>query len=121
MYNQSTTDMLNHYQNLINQYNQPLPTNVPQITTEQQIQQMVQKELSKYLPEVKVQEPEKPLTENQRMIKDINDLASAILTPEDLQFISNPEIIKGMPLFLKSSKGREAMALLVSEFRKYVE
>jgi hypothetical protein len=52
---------------------------------------------------------------------DINDLASAILSPEDLQFISNPEIIKGMPLFLKSSKGKEAMALIVSEFKKYVE
>ena len=49
--------------------------------------------------------------------KQINDLASSVLAPEDLKFLTDPEILKGVPLFLKSSRGKEAMSLLMGEYR----
>lgn len=124
MYNpQQSFDMiqaqLNNLKNLqtnIPQYNQPTAQNF-----EEQIQKIVQKELSKYIPEVPVPVQETPLDPRQQLEKQINDLATAVLSPEDLKFLTDPEILKGVPLFLKSNRGKEAISLLMGEYKNYVE
>lgn len=129
MYNQQQFDMiqtqLNNLKNLQTaapQYNQPYAPNTPLPPTyEEQIQKIVQRELSKYIPDVPAPVQETPLDPRQQLEKQINDLASSVLAPEDLKFLTDPEILKGVPLFLKSSRGKEAMSLLMSEYRNYVD
>ena len=128
MYNQQQFDMiqtqLNNLKNLqtavpqynVPQYNQPTIPNF-----EDQVQRIVQKELSKYIPDVPAPVQETPLDPRQQLEKQINDLASSVLAPEDLKFLTDPEILKGVPLFLKSSRGKEAMSLLMGEYRNYVD
>lgn len=95
----------------------PLSNNI----TPEQIQFMVQQEIAKYIPQAKLPEPEVPLTEHQKMIKEINDLAASVLSAEDLSWLSDSTVLKGVPLFLKSVRGKEAFSLLLSEYRSYVE
>lgn len=125
MYNNQQFDMiqaqLNNLKNLqsnVPQFNptQPLPPSY-----EEQIQKLIQKELSKYIPEVPAPVQDVPLDPRQQLEKQINDLASAVLAPEDLKFLTDPEILKGVPLFLKSNRGKEAISLLMGEYRNYVE
>jgi hypothetical protein len=128
MYNQQQFDMiqtqLNNLKNLqtaapqynVPQYNQPTIPNF-----EDQVQKIVQRELSKYIPDVPAPVQETPLDPRQQLEKQINDLASSVLAPEDLKFLTDPEILKGVPLFLKSSRGKEAMSLLMGEYRNYVD
>lgn len=88
---------------------------------EKTIQQMVHNEILKLFPAQQPEPVKPPLTEYQQMMKEINDLASAVLTPEDLQFLNSPDMIKCVPVFLKSTRGKEAMALLMTEYRSYIE
>lgn len=104
-------------------YNQPLQTspniNINGITVND-IQQMVQQEISKYIPTVKPLEPEKPLSDYEKLMKNINDLASATLSDEHQKFLMNDEILRCVPVFLKSVKGKEALGLLMNEFQSYI-
>ena len=99
------------------QPNNPLISNI----TPEQIQLMVQQEIAKYIPQAKLPEPEVPLTDHEKMIKEINDLAASVLSTEDLNWLSDSTVLKGIPLFLKSARGKEAFSLLLSEYRSYVE
>lgn len=119
---QAQLNNLKSLQSNIPQYNQPNnpPAPLPP-TYEEQIQRIVQKELSKYIPDVPAPVQEIPLDPRQQLEKQINDLASSVLAPEDLKFLTDPEILKGVPLFLKSSRGKEAMSLLMGEYRNYVD
>lgn len=128
MYNQQQFDMiqtqLNNLKNLqtaVPQYNVPQNTQQPIPNFEDQVQRIVQRELSKYIPDVPAPVQEIPLDPRQQLEKQINDLASSVLAPEDLKFLTDPEILKGVPLFLKSSRGKEAMSLLMGEYRNYVD
>lgn len=128
MYNQQQFDMiqtqLNNLKNLqtaVPQYNVPQNTQQPIPNFEDQVQRIVQRELSKYIPDVPAPVQEIPLDPRQQLEKQINDLASSVLSPEDLKFLTDPEILKGVPLFLKSSRGKEAMSLLMGEYRNYVD
>jgi hypothetical protein len=119
---QAQLNNLKSLQSNIPQYNQPNNSPAPLPPTyEEQIQRIVQKELSKYIPDVPAPVQEVPLDPRQQLEKQINDLASSVLAPEDLKFLTDPEILKGVPLFLKSSRGKEAISLLMGEYRNYVE
>jgi len=128
MYNQQQFDLiqaqlnnLKSLQSSVPQFN-PTQSNAPLPPSyEEQIQKLIQKELSKYIPEVPAPVQETQLDPRQQLEKQINDLASAVLAPEDLKFLTDPEILKGVPLFLKSNRGKEAISLLMGEYRNYVE
>lgn len=97
----------------------PLPTQ--SLSIQEQIQQAVQQELAKYIPQAKPAEPEVPLTPQQLMEKEINELANSVLTKEQVTWISDPVVFKGIPLFLKSKRGKEAISLLLEEYKTYVD
>jgi len=128
MYNQQQFDLiqaqlnnLKSLQSSVPQFN-PTQSNAPLPPSyEEQIQKLIQKELSKYIPEVPAPVQETQLDPRQQLEKQINDLASVVLAPEDLKFLTDPEILKGVPLFLKSNRGKEAISLLMGEYRNYVE
>lgn len=118
---QTQLNNLKNLQTAVPQYNVPQNTQQPIPNFEDQVQRIVQRELSKYIPDVPAPVQEIPLDPRQQLEKQINDLASSVLAPEDLKFLTDPEILKGVPLFLKSSRGKEAMSLLMSEYRNYVD
>jgi hypothetical protein len=128
MYNQQQFDLiqaqlnnLKSLQSSVPQFNPTQPNAPLPPSYEEQIQKLIQKELSKYIPEVPAPVQETPLDPRQQLEKQINDLASAVLAPDDLKFLTDPEILKGVPLFLKSNRGKEAISLLMGEYRNYVE
>jgi hypothetical protein len=90
----------------------------PAVNLEEQIQRAVRTELAKYIPEAT---PPVPLDPRAQLEKEINDLAASVLSPEDLKWLGDPVILKGVPLFLKSTRGKDAFTLLLSEYRGYVE
>ena len=117
---QTQLNNLKNLQSSVPQYNPNIPAALPP-SYEDQIQKLIQKELSKYIPDVPPPVQEIPLDPRQQLEKQINDLASAVLDTEDLKFLTDPEILKGVPLFLKSNRGKEAISLLMGEYRNYVE
>ena len=92
----------------------------PPLSQEEQIRNLIKQELNTLLPG-QIQEPLTPLSEHQQMLKQIDDLAQAVLTPDDIQFLNSPDMIKCFPVFLKSNKGKEAATLLIQEYRTFVE
>jgi hypothetical protein len=118
---QAQLNNLKSLQSSVPQFNPTQPNAPLPPSYEEQIQKLIQKELSKYIPEVPAPVPETPLDPRQQLEKQINDLASAVLAPDDLKFLTDPEILKGVPLFLKSNRGKEAISLLMGEYRNYVE
>lgn len=105
----------------------------PQYPLQDQIQQIVQQELAKYMPQKVEQQftqpqplpqpiEQKPIVTDpiETLKAQVMDLLSAVLVPDDLQMLGNPELLRGIPLFLKSKKGRDAMALLFNEYRTYI-
>ena len=117
---QTQLNNLKNLQSSVPSYNPNIPAALPP-SYEEQIQKLIQKELSKYIPEVPAPVQDVPLDPRQQLEKQINDLASAVLAPEDLKFLTDPEILKGVPLFLKSNRGKEAISLLMGEYRNYVD
>jgi hypothetical protein len=106
------------------------PTNYNQ-TTEQSIQALVNKTvqaaLQPYLPQTQqtVAESDKvahntQLTPHQQLLSTIGDFLTQILPPEQVKFLSDPVIVQGVPMFLKSTKGKEAVSMLVDEYQSYV-
>jgi hypothetical protein len=120
---QAQLNNLKSLQSSVPQFNANQPYDNSQLppSYEEQIQKLIQKELSKYIPDVPAPVQEVPLDPRQQLEKQINDLASAVLAPDDLKFLTDPEILKGVPLFLKSNRGKEAISLLMGEYRNYVE
>jgi hypothetical protein len=104
--------------------NQPLNQSSNMSFNDEQIKNLVRQEISAMFPQVNQTEQEiKPvqLTPHEQMIKEINDLATAVLAPEDLTFLNSPDMIKCVPVFLKSTRGKEAVALLMNEYKSYIE
>lgn len=91
------------------------------------IQKTVQEELSKLLttqiPALNqpVPQPVAPATPTSALEKQINDFAVTVLSPEQLSWISNPAVVSCAPMFFKTTKGKDALQLLVEEFKSYVE
>lgn len=50
----------------------------------------------------------------------INQFAESLLTADQIKWLSDPTIISGLPLFLKSEKGKAAVGLIFSEYQDYV-
>ena len=122
MYNNQSLGHLDALQAQILALKQQYPSinQVPQpVSLEEQIQQAVRTELAKYIPEASP--PPTPLDPRAQLEKEINDLASSVLDPEDLKWLCDPVVLKGVPLFLKSTRGKEAFALMMNEYRGYVD
>jgi hypothetical protein len=120
MYNQSFShlDALQAQISALKQQHPNLNAVPPPASLEDQIQRAVRAELAKYIPEAS---PPVPLDPRAQLEKEINDLAASVLSPEDLKWLGDPVILKGVPLFLKSTRGKDAFSLLLSEYRGYVE
>ena len=61
-----------------------------------------------------------PIPDPNSLETKINQFAEMLLTPDQIKWLSDPTIISGLPLFLKSEKGKAAVGLLFSEYQDYV-
>ena len=99
--------------------NQPIPQ---QVSQEDMIRNLIRQELNQFIPtNTKIETPVQPLTEYQQMLKQVDELANAVLSQDDIKFLNSPDMIKCFPVFLKSNKGKEAAALMLQEYRSYIE
>jgi hypothetical protein len=55
-----------------------------------------------------------------QLMTQINNFAASILTADQVKWLSDPTIMGGLPLFLKSEKGKQAVQLLFEEYASYV-
>ena len=103
------------------------PAQPQNINYQEIIQKTVQDELAKLLttqiPALNqpVPQPVAPTTPTSALEKQINDFAVTVLSPEQLSWISNPAVVSCAPMFFKTTKGKDALQLLVEEFKSYVE
>ncbi len=102
----------------------PLPITPTQYNNDmEQIRNLVRQEMNSMFPQnIPAQEIQQtPLSPQEQLMKDINDLASSILSPDDLKFMNNPDMVKCVPVFLKTERGKQAVSLLMEEYRSYIE
>jgi hypothetical protein len=96
-----------------------LPTDLDSL-----IQKTIQDEIKKLIPVQPTQQVSEsiptPVTPATTMEQEINKLVAEILSPEQLTWISKPEIFNGIPLFLKTTKGREAISFLIDEYKTHL-
>jgi hypothetical protein len=89
---------------------------------QEMVQKSVQEELQKILntqqPSTPVEQPKPPVSELEQKI---NEFAASVLNPEQLKWLSDPVIASHIPIFFKSTKGKEAMSFLVEEYKTYVD
>jgi hypothetical protein len=88
-------------------------------------QEMIDSAVSKSLGNIAnvIPKPEQALTpqpDPNSLEAKINQFAEMLLTPDQIKWLSDPTIISGLPLFLKSEKGKAAVGLLFSEYQDYV-
>jgi hypothetical protein len=51
----------------------------------------------------------------------INQFASQVLNKEQFEWLTDPQIFASIPLFLKTQKGKDAIGLLVDDYKSYIE
>jgi hypothetical protein len=113
------------------QLSQASPYQTPQVSQsllpsdlDSLIQKTIQDEIKKLIPvqpTPQVSEPSPtPVTPATTMEQEINKLVAELLSPEQLTWISKPEIFNGIPLFLKTTKGREAISFLIDEYKTHL-
>lgn len=110
-----------------NNYNQPVTQPITSETLVNSINELVDHKLAsmgltrtEQVKEQAATQP-KPLTPEALLEKKINDFAINILTTEQLEWVSNPTIFSGIPLFLTSNKGKELMAMMIDEYKVFLD
>lgn len=127
MYN-NQLDLLQNQLNLLKQQQmtQYSVNNVPNSASiESMVQKAIQEEFAKLLPQPQitpqVQQQTTPVPMQTSTIEqEINKLAAEIVSPDQLQWLSKPEIFNGIPLFLKTKKGKEAVNMLIEEYKTHL-
>ena len=66
------------------------------------------------------EQAQKQLPDPNSLETKINQFAESLLTADQIKWLSDPTIISGLPLFLKSEKGKAAVGLIFSEYQDYV-
>lgn len=112
-------DSMKYQMDLLNQQLQNLQHQYNQHAQQQQIQQPTPP-IRNPIPVHNPMPVPQQVQSQPSMIDQINSFASSILTPDQINWLSDPTILSGVPLFLKSEKGKQAVQLLLEEYQSYV-
>lgn len=123
MYNPNIDATISSIQSLLNNLKTVAqPTTSPSLSYPSNIQDMIDSAVAKSLENIRKQEQPAlaHMPDPNSLESKINQFAETLLTPDQIKWLSDPTIISGLPLFLKSDKGKAAIGLLFSEYQDYV-
>lgn len=129
--NQMLQSIANPAQNPNPYQNNPISNNPPTDTNQitDLIVKTIQNEIPKQLAALGLTQqsnPEPtPITSPEQMQTaleaKINQFASQVLTKEHFEWLTDPQIFASIPLFLKTQKGKDAIGMLVDEYKSYID